>query len=160
MSLERPIVLEPHGRMRVPVQLFLQSDLAPGDATLRELRALAAATGAHTHIAALPDVHSKARNPAPTGTVLASRDHLVPFAVDKGINCGMRMLRTNIPASACTDEVLDALFSDLQRRVPIRSTQRATFSSSPRPGFTVSVSEPGYPISRCSCISVLPRSSG
>lgn len=125
MNTARPVTMEPRGRMRVPVQLFLQSDLVPGDVTLRELGALATTAHAHGHIAALPDVHSKARNLAPTGTVLASRDHLVPLAVDKGINCGMRMLRTNIPANACTDEVLDALFSDLQRRVPIRATQRA-----------------------------------
>jgi tRNA-splicing ligase RtcB len=67
----------------------------------------------------MPDVHFKGRNPAPTGIVLATRDRLVPFAVDKGINCGMRMVRSDLPASACSEKMLDALYAELQRQIPI-----------------------------------------
>ena len=59
----------------------------------------------------------------PTGIVMAMRDKLYPHIVDKGINCGMRMVRTNVPASELTDERIDQLFLELQRRVPIKASK-------------------------------------
>jgi tRNA-splicing ligase RtcB len=52
----------------------------------------------------------------------------VPFAVDKGINCGMRMVRSDLPASACTERMLDALYTELQRQVPIQPNKDTLLS--------------------------------
>ncbi|MFQ5600916.1 MAG: RtcB family protein [Candidatus Krumholzibacteriia bacterium] len=119
-----PAIIEPRGRMRVPVNMFVSPNIMPGANAIDELHELAATEGLRHPIAVMPDVHYKGRNPAPTGVVLAMPDRLVPFAVDKGINCGMRMIRTSLPASACTDAMLDALYAQIQRRVPIKAAHR------------------------------------
>lgn len=119
-ALDAPAVLPAAGRRRVPVHLFVSPEIMPGREALEELEALAATAGLAHPIVAMPDVHFKARNPAPTGIVLASRDRLVPFAVDKGINCGMRMVTSELPATACTPRMLDALYAEIQRQVPIQ----------------------------------------
>ena len=113
-------VIAPSGRMRVPVHMFVSPEIMPGEDALEELHQLAGAEGLEHPIVAMPDVHYKGRNPAPTGIVLLSRDRLIPFAIDKGINCGMRMVRTDIPASACTAPRIDALYAELQRQIPIQ----------------------------------------
>jgi tRNA-splicing ligase RtcB len=123
-----PVVLQPQPGMRVPVHMFVSPEIMPGQDALDELIELARTEGLTHHIAAMPDVHYKGRNPAPTGIVLASRDRLVPFAVDKGINCGMRMVRSDLPASACTERMLDALYTELQRQVPIQPNKDTLLS--------------------------------
>jgi len=120
-----PTILPPSGGMRVPVHMFVSPEIMPGREALDELELLARTAGLAHPIVAMPDVHYKGRNPAPTGIVLATREQLVPYAVDKGINCGMRMVRTDLPASACTDTMLDALYAELQRQIPIQPHHEA-----------------------------------
>jgi tRNA-splicing ligase RtcB len=120
-----PTVIAPSGGMRVPVHLFVSPEIMPGADALAELHELARAEGLAHPIVAMPDVHYKGRNPAPTGIVLAARDRLIPFAVDKGINCGMRMVRSDLPASACTESMLDSLYGELQRQIPIAPHKEA-----------------------------------
>lgn len=120
-----PTILPPAGGRRVPVHLFVSPEIMPGEDALAELHALARAEGLEHPIVAMPDVHYKGRNPAPTGIVLAARDRLIPFAVDKGINCGMRMVRSDLQASACTGAMLDALYAELQRQIPIQPHKEA-----------------------------------
>jgi tRNA-splicing ligase RtcB (3'-phosphate/5'-hydroxy nucleic acid ligase) len=124
-SPDAPVILPANGRRRVPVHLFVSPEIMPGRDALDELEALAATAGLAHPIVAMPDVHFKGRNPAPTGIVLATRDHLVPFAIDKGINCGMRMVQSDLPASACTGRMLDALYTELQRHIPIQPHHEA-----------------------------------
>jgi tRNA-splicing ligase RtcB len=114
-----PVTLPARDGRRVPVNLFVSPEIMPGADALAELNALARTEGLEHPIVAMPDVHYKGRNPAPTGIVLASRDRFVPFAIDKGLNCGMRMVASDLPASACTETMLDALYAGLQRRIPI-----------------------------------------
>jgi tRNA-splicing ligase RtcB len=115
-----PLVLPPARGSRAPVHLFVSPEIMPGADAIAELHALSRTAGVAHPIVAMPDVHYKGRNPAPTGIVLATRDRFVPFAIDKGLNCGMRMVASNLPASACTDAMLDALYAELQRRIPIQ----------------------------------------
>ena len=120
-----PMVLPATGGMKVPVHLFVTPEIMPGADALAELDALARTEGISHPIIAMPDVHYKGRNPAPTGIVLATRDRFIPFAIDKGLNCGMRMVTTDLPASECTPERLDALYADLQQRIPIQPQREA-----------------------------------
>ncbi len=120
-----PTTIAAQDGRHVPVHLFVNPRLMPGQDALRELDELARVAGISHPIVAMPDVHYKGRNPAPTGVVLASRDRLIPLAIDKGLNCGMRMIRSDLPASACTDQMLDALYADLQRRIPIQPHKQA-----------------------------------
>ncbi len=103
----------------VPVKFFLTKDLMPEAETMAQLRRLAAAEGLAHHVAVLPDVHRKSRNLSPTGTVVAAKDAIIPRAVDTGIGCGMRMVRTEIDARDLSAPVLDALFDELRRAIPV-----------------------------------------
>lgn len=112
----------------VPIRLFLTPDLLPDAATLAQLESLANVPGLDHHVAGLPDIHRKSRNPTPTGTVVVAKNALVPYAVDAGINCGMRMLRTNIDVRDVTTSALDELFGTLMRTVPGRQHDRPILS--------------------------------
>jgi hypothetical protein len=69
-----------------PIRCFTGEALLPDDAARQQLAQLAAVDGVDVYVTVLPDVHFKRRNPTPTGTVVVSRTHLVPRAIDPGIN--------------------------------------------------------------------------
>lgn len=102
----------------VPIRLFVTPDLLPDAATLAQLERLANVPGLAHHVAGLPDIHRKSRNPTPTGTVVVAKNALVPRAVDAGINCGMRILRTDIDVRDITATALDELYGTIMRLVP------------------------------------------
>jgi tRNA-splicing ligase RtcB len=102
----------------VPIRLFLTPDLVPDAATMAQLEQLADAQGLGHYVAVLPDVHRKGRNLSPTGTVVVSRNAIVPRAMDVGINCGLRMVRSDIQVRELSTSTLDALFGTLMRTVP------------------------------------------
>ncbi|MCL4705890.1 RtcB family protein [bacterium] len=103
----------------LPIKFFLTPELMPDAATVAQLEDLANATGLAHHVAVLPDVHRKSRNLSPTGTVVAAKNRIVPRAVDTGINCGMRMVRSDIDVRALTVPILDELFDELRRTIPV-----------------------------------------
>ncbi len=112
----------------VPLKFFLTKDLMPDAETLAQLQALACAEGLVHHLSVLPDVHRKSRNLSPTGTVTVTKDVIIPRAVDTGICCGMRMVRTDIDAQAWTAPVLDALFDELRRTIPVLEHEQEVLS--------------------------------
>ncbi len=101
------------------IKFFLTENLLPGAETLAQLEGLASAPGLAHHVAVLPDVHRKSRNMSPTGTAVAARNAIVPRAVDTGICCGMRMIRTEIEARELTAPVLDEIFGEMMRTIPV-----------------------------------------
>lgn len=106
-------------RADLPIKLFLTPELMPDQETISQLESLASAPGLAHHVAALPDIHRKSRNMSPTGTVVAAKNAIVPRAVDTGICCGMRMIRTEIDAREFTAPVLDQLFGEMMRTIPV-----------------------------------------
>jgi tRNA-splicing ligase RtcB len=106
-----------------PVRCFTGEALLPDDAARQQLAQLANVDGVDAYIAVLPDVHFKRRNPTPTGTVVVSREHLVPRAIDPGINCGMRMIATSVPVRELSPSRLDRLFGDLIAAIPITARE-------------------------------------
>lgn len=102
----------------IPIRLFLTPDLVPDAETMAQLENLARTPGLDHYVAVLPDVHRKARNRTPTGVVVVAKDAIVPAAVDTGISCGMRMIRTDIDGRNLSAPVLDALFGELTRTMP------------------------------------------
>jgi tRNA-splicing ligase RtcB len=102
----------------LPVRLFLTPDLLPDAATMAQLDQLANAPGLDHYVAVLPDVHRKGRNVSPTGTVVVSKNAIVPRVVDIGINCGLRMVRSDLEVRGLDAATLDRLFGVLMRTVP------------------------------------------
>ena len=112
----------------VPIRFFLTPELMPDAETIAQLTRLAGARGLSHHVAVLPDIHRKGRNPSPTGTTVAAADAIVPRAVDTGICCGMRVVRTGIDARALPPSVLDALFGELMATIPVVEHAQETLS--------------------------------
>lgn len=100
----------------------------PDAATVAQLEDLANAAGLAHHVAVLPDGHRKSRNLSPTGTVVAAKNRIVPRAVDTGINCGMRMVRSDIDVRDLTAPVLDAIFDELRRTIPVLEHEQDALS--------------------------------
>lgn len=103
----------------VPIRFFLTDKAMPDEQVVAQLRYLAKAEGIVSHVSVLPDIHLKARNVSPTGTAVATKKTLLPRAVDTGINCGIRMIRTGIDVSEFDPPILDALFYEIQKTVPV-----------------------------------------
>ncbi len=108
----------------ISIRCFTGGDLLPDPAASRQLESLAAVPGLDAYVAVLPDVHFKARNPSPTGTVVVSRNVIVPRAIDLGVNCGMRIVSTEIPAREFTVPILDELFGRLRESIPLKPHER------------------------------------
>ncbi len=115
-----PRDIPPEGAMRVPVRLFVAPGLEPPEEAIERLREIASLPFLRLPVAAMPDVHPKSRNRAPTGIVLATDDDLVPLAIDKGLNCGMRTVLTDVAARDLDGAALDLLFAEIRARIPIR----------------------------------------
>ena len=113
----------------LPIRCFTGEDLLPDEPARRQLVELAAVPGLHGYVTVLPDVHVKNRNPAPTGTVVVSRAMIVPRAIDQGINCGMRIVSTGVPARELTAPVLDALFGRFITTIPITAHEPPLLSA-------------------------------
>ena len=118
------------GNGALPIRCFTGNELLPDKQSRRQLAELAALPGLDDCVTVLPDVHFKRRNPSPTGTVVVSRSLLVPRAVDPGINCGMRMIATSVPARELSPERLDRLFAGLIADIPIDARDAPLLSAS------------------------------
>ena len=101
-----------------PIRLFLGGAF-PDAETMAQLERLRSTRGVDRPIAVLPDIHRKGGNPSPTGTCIATTGTLVPRAVDTGICCGIRVVRTGIEARTFTPALLDALFGELMATIPV-----------------------------------------
>jgi tRNA-splicing ligase RtcB (3'-phosphate/5'-hydroxy nucleic acid ligase) len=102
-----------------PIRCFSTHDLLPDEAARAQLEAVAALPGVIHHVSVLPDVHFKSRNPSPTGSVLVTRDVIVPRAIDPGINCGIRIVATSVPIRELTPRLLDELYGRLRAALPL-----------------------------------------
>jgi len=114
----------------VPIRCFADGPLLPDAPARRQLEELAAMPGVQRHIAVLPDVHYKSRNPTPSGTVVVTSDVVLPRAIDDGINCGMRSMATSIPARELTSHAIDALFQRLLATVPFHGHEQPLLGES------------------------------
>jgi len=112
----------------LPIKFFLTPEMMPDAATVSQLEELANSSGLKYHVAVLPDIHRKSRNISPTGTVVAAKNTIVPRAVDTGICCGMRMIRTDIAARDLTAPSLDTLFDELRRTIPVLEHEQDAIS--------------------------------
>lgn len=112
--------IAPFSPAQRPIRLFTGETIQPDAAAEGKLVQLAQTRALTHHVVALPDIHAKARNPAPTGSVVVSRTHLIPAAIDKGINCGMRIILSELQADDLRVTDLDQIFGQLAKAIPGR----------------------------------------
>jgi len=82
---------------------------------MQQLRNVASLPFVHSHIAGMPDVHWG--KGATVGSVIATKQAIVPAAVGVDIGCGMMAMRTSLTASQLPDSLAE-IRSEIERAVP------------------------------------------
>lgn len=97
----------------VPVKIFT-TDV--DEQSLTQLRKMAQLQFIHSHIAVMPDVH--VGKGATVGSVIPTKQAIIPAAVGVDIGCGMNALRLSLKAEQLPDN-LSALRNAIERKVPV-----------------------------------------
>ncbi|WP_028453153.1 RtcB family protein [Chitinilyticum aquatile] len=106
-------VIQQLDKARVPVKIWTD-DIAPD--ALQQLLNTAQLPIVHGHIAAMPDVHLGIG--ATVGSVIPTRNAIIPAAVGVDIGCGMNAVRTSLTASDLP-ETLARVRSAIEAAVPV-----------------------------------------
>ncbi len=112
-----------HPTRNVPLKLW--DSAGPFEAgAMQQLRNVAALPFVFRHIAGMPDVHYG--KGATVGSVIATKQAIVPAAVGVDIGCGMMAVRTTLTADKLPDS-LSAIRAEIERAVPkgMESSQTA-----------------------------------
>lgn len=110
------------GEMQVEAMIYLDEVLLQeslDEASVRQLHDAACLPGMYRAVLGMPDIHSGYG--LPIGGVMAAdaeRGVVSAGAVGMDINCGVRLLSTNITAQAMTRARLERLLAAITRRVP------------------------------------------
>lgn len=97
----------------VPVMVYT-NDVE--EAALRQLDNISRMPFIHSHIAAMPDVHSGIG--ATVGSVIPTKGAIIPAAVGVDIGCGMNAVRLSLTASDLPDN-LRGLRGAIEREIPV-----------------------------------------
>lgn len=112
-----------HQTQHVPLKLW--DSAGPFEAgAMQQLRNVASLPFVFRHVAGMPDVHWG--KGATVGSVIATKQAIVPAAVGVDIGCGMMAVRTSLTGSQLPDS-LAALRAEIERAVPkgMESSQTA-----------------------------------
>ncbi|MCP3730167.1 RtcB family protein [Sphingomonas sp. MG17] len=112
-----------HPTHNAPLKLW--DSAGPFEAgAMQQLRNVASLPFIHHHVAGMPDVHWGMG--ATVGSVIATKQAIVPAAVGVDIGCGMMAVRTSLTANQLPDS-LAAIRADIERAVPkgMESSQTA-----------------------------------
>jgi len=119
---ENVYILPRHNKMKVDALLFLKEEILEDvkrDESLKQLADAACLPGVFKHVVGMPDIHSGFG--LPIGGVMAT-DVLTGVvsagAVGMDINCGVRLLRTNIDRKEMDKTLLRRLMESIEKRVP------------------------------------------
>ncbi|MEC9047914.1 MAG: RtcB family protein, partial [Planctomycetota bacterium] len=104
----------------VPIKAWVDG-VNVDDNAITQLRNVAKLPVVHGHVAAMPDVHWGIG--ATVGSVIPTKEAIIPAAVGVDIGCGMMAVRTSLTADALPDN-LKGLRSDLERAIPHGRTDR------------------------------------
>lgn len=107
------MILNAKAHYGVPVKIFT-TDV--DEESLTQLRKMAQLQFIHSHIAVMPDVH--VGKGATVGSVIPTKQAIIPAAVGVDIGCGMNALRLSLHASQLPDN-LSAIRNAIERKVPV-----------------------------------------
>jgi tRNA-splicing ligase RtcB len=107
--------------MLVPARIFADETLWPKvtqDRSLEQLVNVATLPGVTGHVYAMPDVHEGYGFPVGGVAAFRAEDGIIsPGGVGYDINCGVRLLATDLRASDCAGRI-EAVVHDLSRSIP------------------------------------------
>ncbi|MGC8762506.1 MAG: RtcB family protein [Acidobacteriota bacterium] len=116
MGYER--VLPREGDMRVPATLYISDRIPAEETALRQLKD-ACRIPTVAKVLATPDIHVGFG--VPIGCVVATEEVVIPAAVGYDINCGMRVLTTNLVAREADPALLAR---SIRRDIPLGEGKR------------------------------------
>ncbi len=102
----------------VPVKIWTDD---VDEASRQQLTNIASLPFIHHHVAAMPDVHLGIG--ATIGSVIATRQAIVPAAVGVDIGCGMVACRLSLNAGQVDEKALKKVFDQISRDVPVGMAQ-------------------------------------
>lgn len=114
--------IEQRGKMKADVLVYLNNELYQSfteDQSLQQLMDAASLPGVISPVVGMPDIHSGFG--LPIGGVMAmdsEKGIISAGAVGMDINCGVRLLRTNLAAADLDRESLRKLINAIEKRVP------------------------------------------
>lgn len=104
---------------KIPIKMWLD-DIEDG--TLEQAKNLANLPFAFMHVAMMPDAHQGFG--MPIGTVLATKDIIIPNAVGVDIGCGMHLIKTDL--TEIDKEGLVKILTDIRKEIPVGFKHRDT----------------------------------
>jgi tRNA-splicing ligase RtcB len=107
-------------QQRVPVKIWTDD---VDERSKAQLTNLASLPFIHHHVAAMPDVHLGIG--ATIGSVIATRQAIIPAAVGVDIGCGMVAARLSITANDLDEKALQKVFDQISRDVPVGRGQHS-----------------------------------
>ena len=107
------MLLNAEAHYGVPVKIYT-NDI--DSESIDQLKKMSQLQFIHSHIAAMPDVHLG--KGATVGSVIPTKNAIIPAAVGVDIGCGMNALRLSLKASQLPDN-LSTLRNAIERKVPI-----------------------------------------
>ena len=114
-------VVQPSGRMRVPVRVYADGNLAAkmsSDRTLRQAANVATLPGIVGHVVVLPDGHEGYGFPVGGVAATDEKDGVIsPGGVGYDINCGVRLVSTRLRARDITSKLPD-IATEMFRSIP------------------------------------------
>jgi len=106
-------ILNADAQYGVPVKIFT-NDI--DSESIEQLKKMAQLQFVYSHIAVMPDVH--VGKGATVGSVIPTKNAIIPAAVGVDIGCGMNAIRLNLKASQLPDN-LTPLRHAIERKVPV-----------------------------------------
>jgi tRNA-splicing ligase RtcB (3'-phosphate/5'-hydroxy nucleic acid ligase) len=114
--------ITPQGKMRVSVLVYLNEELFHAfheDQSLQQLMDAATLPGVIDPVIGMPDIHTGFGLPIGGVMAMDAEEGLISAgAVGMDINCGVRLLRTNIEAALIDQTVIKKLIHAIEDRVP------------------------------------------
>lgn len=114
-------IMQPAGQQKVPVVFHVSDELMPDERTINQLEKVASDPHIFHHISALTDVHQKPGRKNPSGSVVATKGHILPQLTDTAPNCGMRMMKTPFSTEDLNKKQIDDLFNELVKVIPTKT---------------------------------------
>ena len=112
MSIQ--LVLNKSAQHGVPVKVFTK-DIE--QEAIQQLHNLAQLEFVHHHIAVMPDVH--VGKGATVGSVIPTKDAIIPAAVGVDIGCGICAVKTDLKIKPNIQKRLKEIVGDIEKRVPV-----------------------------------------
>lgn len=101
---------------KLPIKMWLPNTSIE-ESALTQAKNLANLPFAFHHIVILPDVHTGYG--MPIGSVVATKNVIIPHAVGSDIGCGMKAAQTDIKRSPLNTSILEDIKSEILKRVPV-----------------------------------------